>query len=132
MLAHDDAAYVHVGVDEPAADGADSQAELLALGFVPAAVARERERYSAHAVRTMGGNLLEDLVAEEVRRRERIVAIDAEAVLLCPYASRSPFELMLAPRRRRDRFQDDGATGAALLHQGLTLLRERFGRPARR
>jgi UDPglucose--hexose-1-phosphate uridylyltransferase len=126
MLAHADAAYVHVGVDEPAADGADSQAELLALQFVPAAVARERERYSAHAVRTMGGNLLEDLVQEEVRRRERIVAIDAEAVLLCPYASRGPFELMLAPRRRRDRFEDDGPTGAALLHKGLTLLRERF------
>jgi UDPglucose--hexose-1-phosphate uridylyltransferase len=127
MLAHDDAAYVHVGVDEPAADGADSQAELLALQFVPAAVARERERFSAHAVRTMGANLLEDLVQEEVRRRERIVAIDGEAVLMCPYASRHPFALMLAPRRRRDRFQDDGATGAALLHQGLTLLRERFG-----
>jgi UDPglucose--hexose-1-phosphate uridylyltransferase len=126
MLAHDDAAYVHVGVDEPAS-GADSQAQLLALGFVPATVARERERFSAHAVRTMGGNLLEDLVQEEVRRRERIVAIDGEAVLLCPYASRSPFELMLAPRRRRDRFQDDGPTGAALLHRGLTLLRESFG-----
>ncbi len=127
MLAHDGAAYVHVGVDEPAGGGADSQAELLALHFVPAAVARERERFSAHAVRTMGGNLLEDLVGEEVRRRERIVAIDGEAVLMCPYASRHPFALMLAPRRCRDRFQDDGPTGAALLHKGLTLLRERFG-----
>ncbi len=127
MLAHDDASYVHVGVDEPADAQADSQAELLALGFVPAAVARERERFSAHAVRTMGANLLEDLVQEEVRRRERIVAIDGEAVLMCPYASRHPFALMLAPRRRRDRFQDDGATGAALLHKGLTLLRARFG-----
>jgi UDPglucose--hexose-1-phosphate uridylyltransferase len=34
---------------------------------------------------------------------------------------------MLAPRRRRERFQDDGATGAALLHRGLRLLRARFG-----
>ena len=51
----------------------------------------------------MGHNLLEDLVQEEVRRRERIVAIDDEAVLLAPYASRLPFQLMLAPRRRRGR-----------------------------
>ena len=94
---------------------------------MPAAVARERERFSAHAVRTMGANLLEDLVADEVRRRERIVAIDDEAVLLCPYASRHPFQLMLAPRRRRDRFEDDGPTGAALLHRGLRLLQQRFG-----
>ena len=47
----------------------------------------------------MGGNLLGDLVQEEVRRRERIVAIDDEAVLMAPYASRLPFQLMLAPRR---------------------------------
>ena len=49
----------------------------------------------------MGQNLLGDLVAEEVRRRERIVAIDEEAVLMAPYASRLPFQLMLAPRRPR-------------------------------
>ncbi|MBA3746198.1 MAG: hypothetical protein H0W96_01735 [Solirubrobacterales bacterium] len=90
-------------------------------------MARERERFGAHALRTMGANLLEDLVAEEVRRRERIVAIDDEAVLLCPYASRHPYELRLVPRRRRERFQDDGPTGAALLHRGLSLLGERFG-----
>ena len=125
MRAHGDAAYVHLSVDE--APGTPSRAELHALDFVPADVARERERFSAHAVRTMGANLLEDLVADEVRRRERIVAIDDEAVLLCPYASRRPYQLMLAPRRRRDRFEDDGPTGAALLHCALRLLRARFG-----
>ena len=46
----------------------------------------------------MGQSLLGDLVAEEVRRGERIVAIDDEAVLIAPYASRLPFQLMLAPR----------------------------------
>jgi UDPglucose--hexose-1-phosphate uridylyltransferase len=120
MRAHPGAAYVHMSVDEP------GRAELLALDFVPAAVARERERFSAHAVRTMGANLLEDLVADEVRLRARIVAIDDEAVLMCPYASRHPYQLMLAPRRRRARFEDDGATGAALLHRGLRLLAQRF------
>jgi UDPglucose--hexose-1-phosphate uridylyltransferase len=75
----------------------------------------------------MGANLLEDLVQEEVRRRLRVVAIDDEAVLLCPYASRMPYVLMLAPRRRRERFEDDGPTGAALLHDALSRLRRRFG-----
>ena len=124
MRAHAGAAYVHLCVDESPATR--SRAHLYALDFVPAAVARERERFSAHAVRTMGANLLEDLVADEVRRRERIVAIDDEAVLLCPYASRHPYQLMLAPRRRRDRFEDDGPTGAALLHRGLRMLAQRF------
>ena len=106
---------------------ARSQAQLYALDFVPAVVARERERFSAHATRTMGSNLLEDLVQEEVRRRERIVAIDDEAVLFCPYASSAPYTLMLAPRRRRERFEDDGPSGAALLHDTLTRLARHFG-----
>ena len=55
------------------------------MDFVPAAIARERERFGAYATRTMGGNLLADLVQEEVRRRERIVAIDDDAVLMAPY-----------------------------------------------
>ena len=123
-------AYPHLVVNERAEAGASlphTHAQLFALDFVPAAVARERERFSAHAARTMGANLLEDLVQEEVRRRTRIVAIDDEAVLLCPYASRTPYALMLAPRRRRERFEDDGPTGAALLHDGLSRLRRRFG-----
>jgi UDPglucose--hexose-1-phosphate uridylyltransferase len=75
----------------------------------------------------MGGDLLGDLVQEEVRRRERIVAIDDEAVVMAPYASRVPFQLMLAPRRPRARFEDDGPLGAALLHDVLSRLRRRLG-----
>jgi UDPglucose--hexose-1-phosphate uridylyltransferase len=130
MRAHMDAAYVHVCVNERLEAGATQQhthAQLFALGFVPAIVARERERFGAHAVRTMGGNLLEDLVQEEVRRRDRIVAIDDEAVLTCPYASRHAYALMLTPRRRREHFADDGPSGAALLHDALSRLRRRFG-----
>jgi UDPglucose--hexose-1-phosphate uridylyltransferase len=130
MRAHADAACRHLIVNEGRESGASlphTHAQLFALDFVPAAIARERERFHAHAVRTMGGNLLADIVQEEVRRRERIVAIDAEAVLMAPYASRSPFHLLLAPRRARARFEDDGPTGAALLHDALRRLKARLG-----
>lgn len=125
------AAYVHVIVNERREGGASlphTHAQVYALPFVPAQVARERERFSAHAVRTMGGNLLGDLVQEEVRRRERVVAVDDEAVLIAPYASRLPFQLLLAPRRPQPRFEDDTA-GAALLHDALSRLARRFGAP---
>src|SRR6185437_10088245 len=111
MRAHADAPYRHLIVNEGRDAGASlphTHAQLYALDFVPAAIARERERFTAYAVRTMGGNLLGDLVQEEVRRRERIVAIDDEAVLMAPYASRHPFQLLLAPRRPQARFEDDG------------------------
>jgi len=132
MRAHARAACVHVCVNERIEAGAQlphTHAELFAIDFVPTVVARERERFGAYAVRTMGGNLLEDLIHEEVRRRARIVAIDDEAVLTCPYASRMPYQLMLTPRRRRKRFEDEGPSGAALLHDGLSRLARRFGAP---
>lgn len=130
MAAHADAACRHLHVNEGEAGGASlphTHAQLSALPFVPAAIARERERYGAYAVQTMGGDLMSDLLGEEVRRRERIVAIDDEAVLLAPWASRVPYQLMLVPRRSRPRFEDAPVTGAALLHDGLRRLRARFG-----
>src|SRR2546423_7491047 len=75
----------------------------------------------------MGGNLLGDLVQEEVRRRERIVAVDEEAVLMAPYGARLPYQLLLAPRRPRWRFEDEGPSGAALLHDGLCRLARHLG-----
>jgi UDPglucose--hexose-1-phosphate uridylyltransferase len=130
MRAHAGAAHVHLIVNERREAGASlphTHAQLYALGFVPQLVARERERFGAYATRTMGGNLLADLVQAEVRGRERIVAIDDEAVLMAPYASRLPYQLMLAPRRARPRFEDEGPTGAALLHEALQRLARRFG-----
>jgi UDPglucose--hexose-1-phosphate uridylyltransferase len=130
MRAHADAACRHLIVNERREAGASlphTHAQLYAMDFVPAAIARERERFGAYATRTMGGNLLGDLVQREVRQRERIVAIDDEAVLIAPYASRVPFQLLLAPRRPRARFEEDGPTGAALLHDALRRLRARLG-----
>jgi len=130
MRAHAGSACLQLIVNERREAGASlphTHAQLYALDFVPAAIARERERASAYTTRTMGQSLLGDLVAEEVRLRERIVAIDEEAVLMAPYASRLPFQLMLAPRRPRARFEDDGPTGAALLHDGLCRLARHLG-----
>ena len=130
MRAHRDAACRHLIVNEGRAGGATqphTHAQLFALDFVPSTIARERERFGAYAARTMGGNLLADLVQQEVRRRVRIVAIDPEAVLLSSYAARTPYQLTLAPRAPRMRFEDDGPTGAALLHDALGRLGRALG-----
>jgi UDPglucose--hexose-1-phosphate uridylyltransferase len=130
MRAHADSSYVQLIVNERREAGASlphTHSQLYALDFVPAAVARERERAGEYAARNVGQSLLGDLVAEEVRLRERIVAIDDDAVLLAPYASRLPFQLMLAPRRPRPAFEHDGPTGAALLHDGLRRLARHLG-----
>jgi UDPglucose--hexose-1-phosphate uridylyltransferase len=131
MRAHPDASYVQVIANEGGGAGASlehTHAQLYALPFVPATVARERERAGAYRERTAGGGLLSEILVEEVRRRERLVAIDDEAALICPWASRSPFELRIVPRAESASFADD-TTGAAMLGTALRLLSERLGGP---
>jgi len=130
ILAHADAAYCHLIVNEGPDAGASREhthAQLYAMPFVPVAVARERERFAAYHERTMGGHLLSDVAAEEVRRRDRLVAIDDEALLVCPWASRSPFELRVIPRRPSPSFEVDDGVGTAMLRTGLAGLARVFG-----
>ena len=120
IRAASDSAYVHVSVNEGREAGASlphTHAQLYGLSFVPSAVARERERFTAYSDRTAGRNLLEDLLQEEVRRRDRLVAVDSEAVAICPYGSRVPWHLQVLPRKPVARYEDDEATGAAMLHE---------------
>ena len=132
MAAHAEAAHVHLHVSEGPGGGASqphSHAQLWALDFVPAAVARERERCSAYAARTQGSDLLGDLVQAEVRLRERLVGYDDEAVLLAPYASQVPYQLMVVPRTPTPRFEAPGVLGAALLHRAVRALAGHLGAP---
>jgi len=122
------ASLVHVCVNEGPLAGSTlphSHAQLFALPFVPAEIARERERFTAYHERTMGGHLLEDVLVEEVRRRDRLVAIDGEAALICPWASRSPYEMRLVPRSVAPRFERD-ERGGAMLGRALAALAARF------
>jgi len=130
IRAHGDAACVHVSVNEGRIAGASlphTHAQLYALPFVPAAIARERERFTAYADRTQGRNLLEDVLQEEVRLGHRVVDVDDEAVALCPFAARGPFHLQVVPRRPRARFEEDGPLGARLLHRALGRLAAALG-----
>ncbi|HEV2074933.1 MAG TPA: DUF4921 family protein [Thermoleophilaceae bacterium] len=130
MRAHQEASYVHLIVNEGRRAGASlahTHAQLYALPFVPAAVARERERFTAYANRSDGRNLLADVVQEEVKRRERVVAIDGEAVALCPFASRVPFQVQIVPRRAHRRFEEEGPLAARILRDVLTRLSQALG-----
>jgi UDPglucose--hexose-1-phosphate uridylyltransferase len=123
-------AYVQLIVNEGKEAGASlehSHAQLYALGFVPAQVARERERFVSYNQHTMGGDLLAEIASEEVRRKERLVAIDDDALLICPWASRSPFELRIIPRQPAPSFESDGEVGVGMLRTALRAMEGRFG-----
>jgi UDPglucose--hexose-1-phosphate uridylyltransferase len=132
LAAHRGSAWVHLMVNEGKSAGASlehSHAQLYALPFVPGVAARERERFSAHNTRTMGSCLLCDLAQEEVRLRERVIAVNAHAVLLAPFASRTPYELQLIPRHHATSLLEAETEAGLLLREGLQRLARVLGAP---
>lgn len=133
LRAHANAPARHLICNEGEEAGASqphTHAQLMTLPLVPASMAAERERAQAYANQTQGSSLAGDYLQEEVRRRERIVAIDDECVLLAPYASRGAFHLIVHPRTPRLRLEDEpDGTGGAMLHDALRRLAARFGAP---
>ncbi len=115
MRAHPEATYVHLWADA-------ERAHLHALPFVPARVARERERFGAYRERTQGRNLQADLLQAEVRHQVRVVSVGPSVVALCPFAPQAPFHVQLLPRAERAAFEDDGPSGADTLHDVLRRL----------
>jgi UDPglucose--hexose-1-phosphate uridylyltransferase len=56
-----------------------------------------------------------------------VVAVDDHAVLIAPYASRTPYELQLVPRRHAGSFVEAAPAEAALLREGLLRLERALG-----
>lgn len=129
MRAHSDAPYVQLILNQgPDAGGSieHSHAQIGAAPFVPAQVARERERFASYRERTAGASLLEDVLREEVRRDERLVAIDDDVALICPWASRWPYEMRIIPRTPSPSFEGE-EIGAPMLHRALGAISSIFG-----
>ena len=112
------------------ASQAHTHAQLVTLPAVPGALARERERADAYAVRMMGSTLAADYLQEEVRRGHRVVAVDDEVVLIAPWASRGPFHLTILPRTAALAFEGQAeGIGASMIGDALRRLAARFGAP---
>jgi UDPglucose--hexose-1-phosphate uridylyltransferase len=102
--------YVHALVNEGRAAGASlphSHSPLVWLAGEPPVIAEER------AVGN-GGCVLCAVLAEEQAQRMRVVTERDGLVLLCPFAGRQPYEMLIAPRNcERDPFTSE-QLGAAL------------------
>lgn len=123
-------AYPHLCVNEGKPAGASlphSHAQLYVLPFVPQLVASECERMRSYFGQTEGHCLMQDLLADELRAGERIVALDEDAAVIAPYAAATPYRLWVLPRAREDRFETSPHRAAAMLHTALFALRTALG-----
>jgi UDPglucose--hexose-1-phosphate uridylyltransferase len=108
-------------------------AQLLALPYLPPALAQCLDRSHEHH-REHRRCLLCDLLDEEVALGGRVVHADTDVVVLCPFASRSSWELLIAPRRHVADLStlDDRALRSIgeALHRGVELLSLVLGAPS--
>jgi UDPglucose--hexose-1-phosphate uridylyltransferase len=111
---------------------AHSHSQLFALPIVPREVRDELEGARVHYV-AKERCLFCDIVRQELAEGRRVVAENGDAVALAPYASRSPFETWILPRRHQSRFEDapggDVAAVARLLRDVLRRMDAALERP---
>lgn len=94
-------------------------AQIIATPVTPRAVAVELESSRTHH------DLKErclwcDVIAQEMEDGRRIVTLTDEFVAYTPYASRFPFEVLLAPRRHRHSFERSGDEELPAFAQALS------------
>jgi UDPglucose--hexose-1-phosphate uridylyltransferase len=77
--------------------------QLIGLPLVPADVAEELSAAQAYRVEHEACNYC-DLLERERADAFRLVEDTASFVVLCPYASRFPFEMCLLPKQHESRF----------------------------
>ena len=76
--------------------------QLLGLPFVPGEVLDEERAFA----RFVGGCVLCTTVEAEISAGERIIFANDDVVVMCPYWSGSPYELLFVPRRHELHLQD--------------------------
>ncbi len=111
---------------------AHNHSQILSTPIVPPEVYGAVRGADAYSART-GRRVYDDIVAHELRHGTRVVYENEDMIVLCPYASKAPFEMMVLPRHHAAQFQDatpaDLSQCADALRVALIRLRDVVGDP---
>lgn len=100
---------------EAGASLAHPHGQLLGLPFVPGEILDEERAFARFA----GGCLLCTTVDAELSSGELVVYADDDVVILCPYWSGSPYELLIVPRRHEAHLQGTNDDSLAAVGRAL-------------
>lgn len=100
---------------EAGASVAHPHGQILGLPFVPGEVLDEERAFARFA----GGSLLETTIEAELAADQRIVLANDDVVVMCPFASAVPYEMLIVPREQHGHLQH--ASDSSLAAVGLAL-----------
>lgn len=110
--------YTQVIVNHGRAAGASVEhphGQILGLPFVPSEVLDEERAFARFA----GGSLLETTIAAETATGHRVVIANDDVVVMCPFASGVPYEMIVIPREQHAHMPD--ASDQSLAAVGIAL-----------
>lgn len=109
-----------------------SHSQLIATPMVPKRIREEMDHCEAH-YEFNDRCLLCEMVEQELKMAERVVSLSDNFVVIAPYASRFPFELVLLPRSHLSHFEmtpsDVFPELAGMLHHMASMLDRCLGSP---
>ena len=76
--------------------------QILGLPFVPGEILDEERAFARFA----GGSLLETTIEAELAADQRVVLADDDVVVICPFWSGVPYEMMIVPTERQSHMQN--------------------------
>ncbi len=101
--------------------------QLLGMSFVPRELAEEQARFARFA----GGCLLCTTLEAEEGAKHRVVYADSRVVVVCPFWSATPYEMLFVPRTHSAHFHrsatEDLVSVGRALRLCLIMLKERVG-----
>ncbi|MEL6891006.1 MAG: galactose-1-phosphate uridylyltransferase, partial [Actinomycetota bacterium] len=100
---------------EAGASIAHPHGQILGLPFVPTEVLDEERAFARFA----GNSLLDTMIEAELVAEERIVMANDDAVVMCPFASGVPYEMLVLPREQQAHLQDASDTSLAAVGVAL-------------
>lgn len=100
---------------EAGASVAHPHGQILGLPFVPGEVLDEERAFARFA----GGSLLETTIEAELAADQRIVIANDDVVVMCPFASGVPYEMLILPREQHAHLQD--ASDESLAAVGMAI-----------
>lgn len=128
--------YVQIFKNVGAAAGASlehSHSQVVALPITPDDVQKEVERFAQHRRKT-GNSLLSQVINEELASGERIVAHTERLVAFCPWASRFPYQVCIAPREQASTIEQLDASElgevVAMVHDVIGRIERALPQPA--
>lgn len=112
---------------------AHPHSQLIALPILPKQL-RDQLEFARQHFRQKRRSIFEDIVRQEIQTGLRVVEQTSHFVVLCPYASRFPFEVSIYPKHMRHDFtlmtDAEQADLGELLPRTLRRIRNALGNPA--